>query len=206
MASRFDVFRSWVRTAAEAGKERIGEMRSVSNVKRAIEELRERRASISEAALSSAIAHCPGASASSVSLQDGRIVCDITFDDGRSLVFAVIPEKARFAPRGAKEVIFTVEPPEMVNEARTRDAVGCIAALIARGLWGPMLGPRDGDEQALVEREGARLRADLRTVPAVRAALEGSPAAMALEVLGIESFAVEERTLRLKIALPLPPM
>lgn len=67
-----------------------------------------------------------------------------------------------------------------------------------------MLAPRRGDEQALVEREGARLRADLRTVPAVRAALEGSALAMALEVLTIESFALEDRALRLKIGLPSP--
>ena len=50
----------------------------------------------------------------------------------------------------------------------------------------------------------ARLRADLRTVPAVRAALEGSGLAMALEVLTIESLALEDRALRLKIGLPVP--
>lgn len=206
MAGRFDLLRSFVRSAAKAGKERLSEIGPVANAKRAIEEIRDRRATLGEGALSSAIAGAPGARATTVSLQEGRIVCDLVFDDDRSLVFAVIPEKARFAPRGAKEVIFTVEPPEIVDDVRARDVVGCIAAAIARALWGPILGPKKGDEQALVEREGARLRTDLRSIPAVRAAVESGPMAMALDVLSIESFTIEDRTLRFRIGLPLPPM
>jgi hypothetical protein len=194
-----------VRSAAKAGSERLGSLAPVQGARRALEELKQRRATLSEGMIGAAVAHAPGVRAATVSLEAGQIRVDATFDDGESRVFAVVPEKVRFAPRGAKELLFSLEPPESVNDARVRDVVGSVAAAIARALWGPVLGPREGDEQALVEREGARLRADLRTVPAVRSALEG-PLGMALDVLSIESFVIEDRALRFKIALPLPPI
>lgn len=204
MGKRGDLVRSLVHRAAKAGSDRLGRLQAVRGVRQALDELKQRRASLGEAALSSAVAHAPGVAASSVSIEGGQLRVDVTFDDEQTRVFAVQPQTIRFAPRGAKEVIFAIEPPELVSDARVRDAVGCIAAAIARALWGPVLAPRVGDEQALVEREGARLRADLRTVPAVRAALEGGALAMALEMITIESFAIEDRTLRVKLGLPLP--
>ncbi|HEY8427991.1 MAG TPA: hypothetical protein VIL20_06430 [Sandaracinaceae bacterium] len=201
--SRLDLLRSLVRSAAKAGAERLGKLGPVAGARQVLDELKQRRASVSEAALSSAVACMPGVRASTVSARDGWLRIDLTFDDG-SVVFAVAPELVRFAPRGAKEVLFRVEPEELARDERVRDAVGGLAAAIARALWGPMLPPRKTDEQALVERDGTRLRADLRTVPAVRAALEGSPFEMALDVITIDSFAIEDRALRIKIGLPIP--
>lgn len=204
MSERLDTLRSLLHRAAKAGRGRLARLGPVAGARHALEELKQRRATIPEAALSRAVAHAPGVKASTVAVIDGAIRADVTFEDGESLAMALMPETVRFAPRGAKEVIFRVEPPERVGDGRVRDVVGALAAAIARALWGPVLGPRRRDEQALVEREGARLRADLRTVPSVRAALEGSPLAVALEVLTIESFTVEDRALRLKVGLPLP--
>lgn len=202
MASRFDVLKSLVRSAARAGAERVQDLGAVRGAKAVLAELRQRRVTITEPMMSSAIAQTPGVSASSVSLANGRIALDATFEDGRSLAMTVLPQEVRFAPRGAKEILFTVEPPEIVGDGRARDVVGCVAAAIARGVWGPMLGPRTDGEAALVEREGARLRCDLRTVPAVRASLEGSPFAMALDVLTIGGFEIEDRALRVTLGLP----
>lgn len=202
MASRFDVLKSLVRSAARAGAERVKDLDAVRGARAALAELRQRRIPITEPMMSSAIAQCHGIAATSVSLTNGRIVVDASFDDGRSLAMTVLPQEVRFAPRGAKEILFTVEPPEVVGDSRARDIVGCVAAAIARGVWGPMLGPRTDGEAALVEREGARLRCDLRSVPAVRASLEGSPLAMALDVLTISGFEIEDRLLRVSIGLP----
>lgn len=202
MTSRFDVFKSLVRSAAKAGAERVRSLDAVAGARRAIDELRNRRVSLGEGMLGSAVAHAPGMRAATVSLREGRVVVDAGYEDGRTLAIAVVPEAARFAPRGAKEVIFRVEPPEVVEDARAREIVGCLAGAIARGLWGPMLGEPREEEAALVDREGARLRADLRSVPAVRAALEGSPLAMALDVLTIRGFEVEDRALRISLGLP----
>lgn len=204
MGERLDTLRSLLHRAAKAGSDRVGRLPPVAGVRRAVEELKQRRANITEGMLSSAVAHAAGVRASSAIVHGGLARIEITYDDGASLTFGVAPVATRFAPRGAKEVIFSVDPPELVSDARVRDAVGCVAAAIARTLFGPLLPPRQGDEQALIEREGVHLRADLRTIPAVRGALEGSPLAMALELLTIESFALEDRAIRLKIGLPLP--
>ncbi len=205
--SRLDVFKSLVRSAAKAGANQVKKLGPVRNARRAIAELRARRATLTEGALSSAIVNgAPGVRAATVSLQDGRLIADVGFDDGETLVLSIVPEQARFAPRGAKEVIFAVEPPESIGSSRARDIVGAVAAAIARTLWGPILGARRPDEHALVELEGARMRTDLRTVPAVRSTLEGSALGVALEVISIEKFEIEERTLRIVIALPMPPV
>lgn len=202
MASRFDVLRSLVRGATKATRDRLKELGPVANAREVFEELRARRAHIGEGALGSAIAQAEGVRTSTVRIADGRLLVDVGWDDGDETSVAVTPETVRFAPRGAKEVLFSVEPPERVGDARVREIVGCLAAAIARALWGPLLGPRPGGEQALVEREGARLRADLRTVPAVRSMLEGSTLSMALDVIAIESFTFEDHALRFRIALP----
>lgn len=206
MAGRLDLLKSLVRSATHASAERLRDLKPVANARKVLEELKARRATLDEQMVSKALARAEGVRGVSVRLSDGRIGCDLSYDDGANLVFAVIPDQARFAPRGAKEVVFRVEPPEQVGDARVREAVGTIAAAIARALWGPVLGPRENDETALVEREGARLRADLRSVPAVRSVLEGSPLAMALDVIGIERFEIAERTLRFHISLPMPPV
>lgn len=204
--SRLDVWKSLVRSAARASADQVKKLGPIRSVRQAITELRARRATLSEGALSSAIANgVPGVSATTVSLQDGRLIADVGFEDGESLALSIVPEQARFAPRGAKEVIFIVDPPESIEISRAREIVGAVAAAIARALWGPILGPRRPGEAALVEREGARLRADLRSVPAVRSALEGSTIGVALEVISIERFEIAERTLRIVIALPFPP-
>jgi hypothetical protein len=203
MGDRVDSLKSLLHRAARAGTGRLANLGPVAGARHAIDELKQRRATLTEASLSRAFAHAPGVAASVVGVRDGWVRADLTFDDGRHLALGVAPETVRFAPRGAKEVIFSVEPPELVEDGRVRDLIGSLAAAIARAVWGPVLGPARGEELALVEREGARLRADLRTVPAVRAALEGGPLAMALEMLTIEAFAVEDRAVRMRIGLPL---
>lgn len=203
--SRFDVLKSLVRSAARAGGDRLAKVGRVEDFRKVLSELRGRRIAISEAMLTRAINHgVRGVEAATVSLRDERARFHLDYGDGEPLGFALVPDEARFAPRGAKEVIFAVEPPELVSDARVREVVGAVAAGIARALWGPMMGPPVDGEEAFVEREGARLRADLRSVPAVRALLEGSPLAMALEVLAIEGFVIEDRALRIVIALPMP--
>ena len=203
--SRFDVLRSLGRGAARAGAERVGKLRPVAGLRDAFAHLRARQAMITEAGLARAVSHgITGARGVSVSLRDGRAVIDVAFAEGAPLVVAVIPEETRFAPRGAKEVLFRVEPPELAGDARAREVVGAVAAAIARALWGPVLGERREGEHALVDREGARLRADLRSVPSVRAALEGSALAPALDVVSIGGFAIADRAFVVPVALPFP--
>ena len=77
--SRFDVFKSLVRSAAKASAEQVNKLGPVKNARQAIAELRARRATLTEGALSSAIANgVRDVSATSVSLHDGRVIADGT--------------------------------------------------------------------------------------------------------------------------------
>ena len=202
MSSRFDVLRSLVRGATRSASRRVRNLGPVTNARRVLAELKAMRATLTEGALSSAVAQAEGVEGATVRITGGRVLVDVDWTDGEHTAVAIWPERARFAPRGAKEVVFRVDPPEHVRGRRTREIVGGIAAAIARALWGPVLGARGAAEQALVETEGARLRCDLRTVPAVRAAFDGSGLAPVLDVIALEGFVVEENYLRLQLKLP----
>ena len=117
MAGRLDLLKSLVRSATQASAERLRDLKPVANARKVLEELKARRATLDEQMVSKALARAEGVRGVSVRLSDGRIGCDLSYDDGANLVFAVIPDQARFAPRGAKEVVFRVEPPEHAMSA-----------------------------------------------------------------------------------------
>lgn len=204
MADRLDVLRSFLRSAADAGSRGLAKVTSWDRVRKLVDELRARRTRLPEAQLSAAMARAPGVTDSTVQVVEGRLAVVNGYDDGATVAFTVVPEQTRFAPRGAKEVIFRVEPAEMVGDPRVRESVGVLAAAVAFLLWGPALGLRRGHQSVLVEREGVRLRADLRELPAVRDALEGGPLAPVLDSLRVDRFELGERALSVVVALPFP--
>ena len=115
----------------------------------------------------------------------------------------MIPLVAAFAPSGAKDVSFRVEPAQAAEERALSDVVGAIAWQMAYAIWGPfMTTDTERTPWAFVERDGDVLRVDLRTVPAVRAALRRPPLALVIEALCVETMAAEPGALRLKLALP----
>jgi hypothetical protein len=120
--------------------------------------------------------------------------------NGHEVHFSLAPVAVRFAPRGAKEISFDVEPPGTFDHS----IVGSLAACIARATW-PMILPPDARDvgSAIVERESPeRIRVDLRTVPAVRRFASRGTAAMVFDVLELESIRVEPGALALKLKLP----
>ncbi|MGF1464710.1 MAG: hypothetical protein ACFCGT_01125 [Sandaracinaceae bacterium] len=202
MTDRLDVWRSFLRSAADAGAGALGQLHLWKPIRRALREIRSRRARVPESVLSSLLARAPEVAESTVEIVDGRVAVATRYADGESLRYTVVPEQARFAPRGAKEVLFQVEPPGAHRHRRVQEAVGLLAATIAQLLWRPLLSPPAGLEQALIDIEGARLRADLRSVPSVRRAIDGSPFAPFLDAVRVERFELEDRSLGVVIALP----
>jgi hypothetical protein len=208
MGNRLDRFRSVVRNLAQRAKGAFDHVTSVTAVREAVREIRERRARIPERVLARAVLHAGTVSAASVRTRAGRIEITAELASGKVIRATLIPSGARFAPRGAKELFFDVDPPEAIGEPELRAMAGRIAAAVARALWGPLLprsnGERDGG--ALADREEGRLRIDLRTCPAVRAVLtKGGPVLFLLDALSIERFEVDERGLSFQIALPTFP-
>lgn len=200
MSDRFDILRSWVRTAADRALDRATGTRFASVTRRALERLTQQLWRLSDDALTTAAAHADGVDSAMVACKSGRIFVDAALTNGREVQFSIAPKGVRFAPRGAKEISFDVEPPGVFDHS----IVGAIAASIARATW-PMILPPDVRNvgSAIVERESdARVRVDLRTVPAVRRFAARGTAAMIFDVLELESIRVEPGALALKLKLP----
>ena len=200
MTDRFDIVRSWVRVAADRAVDRINGTRIASVTKLLLERLTQQLWRLSDEALTAAAAHAEGVDSAMVACRSGRMFVDASLTNGREVQFRLAPRSVRFAPRGAKEIAFDVEPPD----AHDTSIVGALAGCIAKATW-PMIAPADSIDvgSAIVERENpGRLRVDLRSVPAVRRFASTQTAAMIFDVLELESLRVEPGALALKLKLP----
>lgn len=203
MGERWDRLRSRVQHAAASVKESAAGS-GLGKIRHAMGELAARRAPIPVRALHRAGIGVPGVAVSSVRIVDGAIVLDFELEGGRLLRAALRPETPRFAPRGAKELVFSVSPDSAAGEAAVREYVGALAALVARTLWSATLGPPPGThESGFTEREGGTLRIDVRTIPVVRNALaRGAGAGTMMDVVALEGMFVDDDALVLRIGLP----
>lgn len=198
--SRIDVLKSLLRAGADRAQRELDRVGPLALVKRIVKEVRDQRVALPDRLLTSAVAHGRGVRDASVSARRGAIRIDVAYDDG-SVSCALVPLSVHFAPQGAKEIIFRVEPPELSSDHRVRAATGSIATAIAEGVWAFAVGRETATGEAIVDREGdSCVRVDLRSVPSMRR-LKG-PAAVAVELLAIEGLEVDEGTLYARLRLP----
>ena len=200
MTDRIDIVRSLVRAAADRAIDRVKSTRMAAATMQLIERLTQRRWRLTDEALTTAAAHAEGVDSAMVACHSGRMFVDASLTNGREIQFSLTPRSVRFAPRGAKEISFDVEPPD----AHDTSIVGALAGCIAKATW-PMIAPPDAIDVggAIVERESpGRLRVDLRSVPAVRRFAATQAAMMIFDVLELESLRVENGALALKLKLP----
>jgi hypothetical protein len=201
MSQGIDLLRSWIRAAADRTVHHLSAKPVVRAGRQAVQRLLQRTSRITDEILTAAAAHAEGVESAMVSCRTGRIHVHASLSSGADVNFSLAPISVRFAPRGAKEVAFGVEPPGGSNSSIVAALAGCIA----QAAW-PMAMPQRTNDLggAIVERESPeRIRVDLRTVPAIRrfAAARGA-AAMILEMLEVESLQVEPGALSLKLKLP----
>jgi hypothetical protein len=200
MTDRFDIVRSLVRAAADRAIDRVKGTRVAAATMQLLERLTQQRWRLSDETLTAAAAHADGVDSAMVACHSGRMFVDASLKNGREVQFSLTPRSVRFAPRGAKEISFDVEPPG----AHDTSIVGALAGCIARATW-PMIAPHDSQDvgSAIVERESpGRLRVDLRSVPAVRRFASTQAATMIFDVLELESLRVESGGLAIKLKLP----
>ena len=200
MTDRFDILRSWVRLAADRAVVRITGTKVASATRQILERLTQQRWRLSDELLTSAAAHAEGVDSAMVACHSGRVFVDASMSNGKEVQFSLTPRSVRFAPRGAKEISFDVEPPD----AHDSSIVGALAGCIAKATW-PMIAAGDSNDfgGAIVERETpGRLLVDLRSVPAVRRFASTHTAAMIFDVLELESLRVEPGALAIKLKLP----
>lgn len=193
-----------LRVVAERAGDRVAEAKPVQAVRAAMKEIRDRRARVPEAFLRRAALRARNVEAATVNAREGGV--DLLIElDGSAVRATLVPESARFAARGAKEIAFRVEPADAAHSPAVREVAGLFASLVARALWGPVLGAPPGgiDEPAIVDREGDRLVVDLRNCPAVRAAKQRSAAAeLMMDAVSVDRFEADVQGLSLRFAMP----
>jgi hypothetical protein len=200
MSDRSDYMKSLVRGFAEGASKRLGT--PLASLRKMLQTAIAQASSITDSQIAKALTRVQGVSEASAVCREERIWVEATSSAGLIVRFSMEPKAARFAPRGAKEIIFHVEPEEIAAKAFARDLVGAIAALVAHTLWGPFLGRSTNPQyDAIAEREGNEVRVDLRSVPAVRSAQHRGLGQLfdALELGRIE---VREGSLKLHLKLP----
>jgi hypothetical protein len=207
VSDRSDWLRSLVKKAADEVGARVREQPAVTALRGLARDLKARSAGIPERALARIALRLPGVTSSSLTVADGGLRFEAELESGRWCRARLVPEPPRFAGRGAKELVFRVEPAEAAGEAAVRELVGAVSALVARTLWSAALKPTTGDEPegAFVEREGAVLHVDLRTVPSVRAALSSAAGAALVEAVRVERLEARDGALHAIVALPTMP-
>jgi hypothetical protein len=200
--SRKDVLKSIVRSAVNAAIDPIKNASLPEGFRQALKDILKLRVAVGDRQLTAAAGRAQGVAAVTVSVTDGRIRIDASAMDERRLLLSLIPRPTAFAPRGAKELSFSVEPSAAASDPCALELVSAIAGEIARAIWGPLL-PRQipSTYPAFVEREGDCVRVDLRTVPELRAALRQRGAAIAIDLLEARALVAQPGALRITLGI-----
>lgn len=205
MASPRDLVRSFVRAATEGVVKNASRIGGLDRIRSGIDDLTKQRISLRASTLTSVVAHLPGVSSASVTVSDGAIHIDVAFDDdGAFLQARLVPTRIRFAPRGAKEIGFRIEPRERAFSPRITDVVSAIGGAIAGALWPVGLGgPARDLGGAIVDRDGPDgFTVDLRTAPAIRALESRGGAGLVLEIIELGELTAVDGALVLQLKLP----
>ena len=198
MNAALDVVRSLVRLVGEGV---VRQWRKVDGgAKRLVADLQMHRRSIEDPKLTAAVAQAAGVRSVSLRAESGAARIDASFESGEELQVAFVPLATRFAPRGAKELSFRVEPPELAQHPRVRSLFAALAAEVARGVWRivEFEAPPAGEGIVEVESRGT-LRIDLRTLPAVRQLLQRAGFAILLEAVELRSIRADEGAFHLDV-------
>jgi hypothetical protein len=199
---RIDVVSSLLRSTARSAASSLRSTQFAGALRRALSELAIGRVVVRDDQLTRAVGRVPGVAAATVSCAHSRVRIDLSFEDGTQLLMALRPAGVAFAPGGAKELSFLVEPPQCAQDLRSRDVLAAIAAEIARSLWRPILARAPHSEHsALVTADDAHLFVDLRSVPEVRWAQSQRLLASVIEALRPRTIDAEPGRLTLMLAL-----
>lgn len=197
--SRIDVVKSLLRSAARSANTGLAKLGSGS-LRERLSSFAFRRLLLSDSRLTAAVARVPEIAAATVSSSSGQLRIDASYHDGGSLLVTLTPIGSAFAPRGAKELSMRAEPESAALNPRSADIFAAIATEVAHALWGPFLRAQaavGGARRTLAQRHGNVLVVDLRSVPAVRAALGQPLTASAIEALGLKAMEVAAGGLKL---------
>lgn len=200
--SRVDWMRSIVRSAGEETWKLLFTGSWAKRIRRALTDLRDWTVRVDSAGVTAVLARAEGVRDVSADARRGALWVDATLEDGSPLSFALRVASVRFASGGAKEIVYELDPPSARDRSATISLVSLFSSLIARMLWGRLLGPsRWGG--IVPSRDGERgLLVDLRQAERARSLIAQGPTAMVLEVLDLETVELERGTVAVKLRRP----
>lgn len=202
--SSLDVITSLLRSAGRTVASQFARAPLARITRDRLRDLSFGRAAIADDDLTRAVMRVADVAAATVRCAQGRMRVDIGFGNDSQLLMTIIPDKITFAPGGAKELRFAVEPASASRDPRARDVVAALAGEIARALWRPALaGAPASEHAAFVNVEGERLVADLRSVPEVRWATQQALRAAIVEAIEPRAIGVELGHLELPLSIRL---
>ena len=201
---RSDVLKSLLRSTANSAVTSLVHSPLTGRIQRLIAAASFGRATVSDAQLTRTVARVPHVAAATVTTTADCLRVDAGFEDGSQLSMAIYPAGLSFAPGGAKELAFAVQPREVAHLSQCRDVIAAVAGELARSLWKPALvGAPRSDQLAFVTFDADRLVVDLRSVPDVRWALAQSTRAALIEAFTARSFEINNKRLELVLRNPL---
>lgn len=199
---RLDIMKSLLRSAAREASSRIDKLELGSALRDFVDQAVMRRITLDEQRLTVAVGRIPSIASATVAVSPDGVAVQVIDTSGNEISVTFRPQKISFAPRGAKEITFRVDPPEAAELPRSVEVFGAIASEVARALWGPFLPRRTATQhQVFVHQQGALLSADLRTVPEVRAALSQRVTAAMLDILRLKGITLLPGRLELEAGL-----
>ncbi|MDH5675744.1 MAG: hypothetical protein OEZ06_26705 [Myxococcales bacterium] len=171
--SKFDVLRSVLRSTARSARDSVLGPRASETLSKLLQAGGLGATTIDAATLTIAVTRAGGIEAATVAGDRDRLRVDLRLDREHHLQFSLFGAGVQFAPGGAKEISFRIDPAEASAKSAARDAVAAIGGEIAKRLWGPVLAaaPAGGHSAFVSETGSGRLFLDLRTVPEVRWAM-----------------------------------
>ena len=206
MSDTRDRLKSLFRQAVHTAQASLEKIPGLTQFQKVARELANLGGLVTADAIQRDVLRVPGIASVSVLVDTAGVRIDASFEDAADLAMRIVPNAVHFAPRGAKEIGFAVEPPETTRHRYASELVAAVATALARTIWGAALG---GNQSApptgIVDREGENeFRVDLRNLSIFRGGKSSQATLLLLDALVLESIESTEGALRLRLKLPFP--
>lgn len=195
-----DLLRSVIRQGSQALEERWGAARERYGRSAWLRHLQQYELRITDDELTRRIARLVPVAALTISVTESGVRAQASLQGGEMVDILLTSIVARFAAGGAKELEFTVYPSGLSSHEVTRSVATAFAAVVAHSLWRVVLGTAESAELMTVDDDDGRLRVDLRSLPAVRAALHRQWARTIIDMVNLSRIRPEPGGLRLVLA------
>lgn len=195
-----DVVRSVIRQGAQGVEQKWGTLRQGFSISGWLRRMRRHEVRIADDELTRRMAKLVPASALTIAVSESGVHAHASLQDGEVLDVLLTSMMARFATGGAKELELMVYPSQLSTHPVTRSLATAFAAVVAHSLWRVVLGPAESVELITVDDDDGRLRVDLRSLPAVRAALHRQWARTIIDMVNLKRIQPEPGRLRLILA------